>query len=176
MPESILERALLDGDLGAGLQMLHDAAAAYTEMRAAWRNAQRRWPQNLVDPGDLIRRFTTNGLGGHAFGRQCAFDKHDLAVAACNTPGLEVQGFDIQYFGHLLNNPGRYGQPSIVKEETQACLSRDDMDPFLCIKTPDDDPTPMRVTLIGAYLAARLAGATPLELAGCHLYPANKKT
>jgi hypothetical protein len=94
VPQAVLENSLLDGDLGARIEMLQAAAAAHAKMRTARRDPRRALLQHPVERRDLEARLAAPGRAGDQFARQRAFDENGLAVAARNTATFLVEGFD----------------------------------------------------------------------------------
>ena len=84
MPEVVLQHALLDGDLGGRVQMLHLAAAASACMQAKVRAARlhplRRFAVDVRERGRFPVVFAAAALGADPFTGQRAFDKHHLAI------------------------------------------------------------------------------------------------
>ena len=114
VPEGVFERTLLDRHLRGRFEMLHGTAATDAEMRAARRDALRRRAHDLVDPRDFIGRLAAHGGRRDPLAGQGAFHEHDLAIAAGDTPGFQVQGFDTQNVRHLTQSR-KFTQPGIVR-------------------------------------------------------------
>ena len=97
MPQVVFEHALLDGHLGAAVQVLHLAAAASTSMQAEiFATGPHTLRRFVVDRGDHAG-FPVVFLAVHAgadhLERQSTFDEHHLAIGAVgNALRFDVQG------------------------------------------------------------------------------------
>ncbi len=116
MPEIVFQHALLDGHLGAHVQMLHLAAAAgtgvQTEIRAAGAHALGRFAVDGRQAGGFPVVFLAMGVGTDQFGRQGAVDEYHLAIAlAGHALGVHIHGQHLQpAFGQCRGVDVGFGQ------------------------------------------------------------------
>src|SRR5574340_1212488 len=93
--EAFFQHSLLGGDLRAGLQVLHRAAAAAAEVLAARFGTLRAG----LEDGDRIGRVVLGVLAVdgdfRTLARQCAIDEGDLAVDAGDAVALVVEGENV---------------------------------------------------------------------------------
>ena len=96
VPEVVFQHPLLGSHLGAGMQMLHLAAAAGTtmqaEVRAVGAHALGRFPVDRRDSGLFPVVLFAIGLGTDVFEGQRTFDEHHLAVTFVrNTLRIQIK-------------------------------------------------------------------------------------
>src|SRR5690606_9964480 len=96
MPQLVLERALLDRHLHAGVDVLHRAAAADAEMRAGRRDARTARAQHRGGLRDVELRLAPDDLGLDSLAGQRAANEDDLALVARHAVRVEVERFDLQ--------------------------------------------------------------------------------
>ncbi|MNV31805.1 hypothetical protein D3C71_1231260 [compost metagenome] len=101
VPEVVFEHALLDGNLGAHVQVLHLAATAGTGVQAkvlaAGAHTLRRFAVNRHQAGLLPVVLFAVGVGGDQLERQGTVDEDHLAVGlAGNALGIQVHGLHLQ--------------------------------------------------------------------------------
>ena len=111
MPERVLEHALLDRDLRGDVEMLHPAAAADAEVRAARHHPLRAFAAQRRDLRLLPRVLAAPDRDLHFLARQRILDEHHLAFAvAGDALRLEIERVDPEPFigaRHAGNYPGR---------------------------------------------------------------------
>ena len=99
MPERILERALLGRDLRGDVEVLHLAAAADAEMRAARHDPLRAFTTKLDQRRLLPVVLAPLGRDANLFSRQRILDEDDLAFAvAGDALRLEIERLDPKPF------------------------------------------------------------------------------
>jgi hypothetical protein len=99
MPERILERALLGRDLRGDVEVLHLAAAADAEVRAARHDALRALAAQLDQRRLLPVVLAPLGRDANLFARQRILDEDDLAFAVVGDAlRLEIERLDPQPF------------------------------------------------------------------------------
>ena len=101
VPEVVFQHPLLDGHLGAHMQVLHLAAAAGTgvqaEMRAAGAYTLRRFAVDRRQAGLLPVVLFAVGVRGDQLERQGTIDEDNLAIGlACNALGIQVERLHLQ--------------------------------------------------------------------------------
>ena len=100
VPQTILERALLGRQLGTGLQVLHLAATACSDIPAARSDALRTLAAHRGDRGLLPLVLAAENADLNLFTGQRALDEHDLALGVVgHALPLEIEGLDAQPFG-----------------------------------------------------------------------------
>ncbi|CAM2150865.1 hypothetical protein PT2222_250007 [Paraburkholderia tropica] len=113
MLKIVFEHALLDGDLGAHVQMLHRTAAAFAEVRTLRLGADRAFAQHAHDFRLFERRFLAIAQIRDAFARQCALDEDHLARlarfgdGAAHAARLHIERFNFENRG--LSDRGFHG-------------------------------------------------------------------
>src|SRR5690606_16016255 len=105
---AVFQVTLLDGHLGGGLQMLHDAAAADAEVRTGRLDALAAGLQDVLQFPDLVAAAPCRVRHAHSFAGQGAVHEMRAAVLLRNAAPFHIQGFDIQ-FHHVL--PALLGRP-----------------------------------------------------------------
>ena len=111
MPERVLERALLGRDLRGDVEVLHLAAAADAEVRAARHDALRALAAQLDQRRLLPVVLAPLDRDANLFARQRVLDEDDLAFAVVGDAlRLEIERLDPQPFlgaRHGGDYPGR---------------------------------------------------------------------
>ena len=95
MHQRVFKHPLLRCHLRSRLHMLHRAAAAHAEMRAARGDSLRRGAFDGDRLGKLVGRLAHVGRHAHPLTRQRAIDEQRLAVQACDAAAVLVQGLDL---------------------------------------------------------------------------------
>ena len=98
--EVVFQHALLGGDLRAGIQVLHAAAAADTEVRAIRRYAKRTRSQYLLHRRLVIVRLRPHDARHHRFAGQPSLDEYGLAVIAGDALAFVIGGFNVERDRH----------------------------------------------------------------------------
>ena len=99
VPERVLEGALLGRDLRGDVEVLHLAAAADAEVRAARHDALRALTAQLDERRLLPVVLAPLDCDPHFLARQRVLDEHDLAFAVVgNALRLEIERLDPQPF------------------------------------------------------------------------------
>ena len=101
VPEVVFQHALLYRHLGAGVQVLHLAAATriglQTEMRAGRAHALGRLDVDFGQCALLETAFAAVNMGADHLERERAVNKNDFAVGAVGYAlGFKIKGFDGQ--------------------------------------------------------------------------------
>ncbi len=121
VPEVVLQGALLEGELGLRVDVLHAAAAADAEMRATRLDARvgRALPFHSV--ALLPLGLAAGDAHAHHLAGQGARGKHHFAIGAVgNAPGLEVKRLDGQPF--VGDRCGFHGKPGLcTARNAMAC-------------------------------------------------------
>jgi hypothetical protein len=91
VPEAVLQRALLDRDLRACIDMLHRTPTADPKMRAAGRHPQGARAIDLLDFRDVETGLASHNPGTHRLAWQRPAHEHDLALVVGHTAGLQVE-------------------------------------------------------------------------------------
>jgi hypothetical protein len=94
MPEIVFQYALLDSDLGGGIEVLHTAAATHAKMRAARRDAITGGFFDAQGPRQFIRRLPAIAGVFDTLARQGTFDKNGFPVKPGDAPAFVIQRFD----------------------------------------------------------------------------------
>ena len=108
VPERVEKRELLVGNLSAGLEMLHGAAAAASravaELGTAGLDALDAFAMDLGDAADFKAGLVANALVGDELARKGALDEDDLAVVVAHTAAFLIEAFDLdrEVFGGFL--------------------------------------------------------------------------
>ena len=100
MGQQVLQNPLLDGDLRAGVSVLHLASPAGTRvqpsMRAFGSDPERRVLDDLGEACFFPIVFFPVDIGHDHLKWQSPINKNDLAVfAVCNPLGIEVHGLNV---------------------------------------------------------------------------------
>jgi hypothetical protein len=77
--------------------MLHQATTAHAKVWATGFHAECGSAMDLLNPSDLIGRFTSKGVHTDTLGGQRTLNENYFSLTPRNTAGLKVERIDLQY-------------------------------------------------------------------------------